>query len=118
MAKGSSGGCLKGALIGCAVVALLIVVGVVGFAMNFDVIRQSGWYRSIADKAASAKADFESAMKVRTELLAIYPAARLGANVQFSSTNGVSDKRLVLTFVDPQFELPEGRSATEAQDRR
>ena len=118
MAKGSSGGCLKGALIGCAVVALLIVVGVVGFAMNFDVIRQSGWYRSIADKAASAKADFESAMKVRTELLAIYPAARLGANVQFSSTNGVSDKRLVLTFVDPEFTLPDERSATEALARK
>lgn len=118
MAKGSSGGCLKGALIGCAVFALLVVVGIVGVAMNFDVIRQSGWYRSIAAKAADAKADFESAMKVRTELLELYPAAQLGANVQFHSTNGVSDKRLVLTFVDPQFELPEERSATEALARK
>jgi hypothetical protein len=118
MAKGSSGGCLKGLLIGCGVVLLLGVVAIVGVAMNFDAIRQSDWYRGIADKAASAKADFESAMKVRSELLAIYPAAELGANLQFHSTNGVSDKRLVLTFVDPQFELPEERSATEALARK
>jgi len=118
MAKGSSGGCLKGALIGCAVVALLIVVGIVGIAMNFDVIRQSGWYRGIADKAASAKADVESAMRVRSELLAIYPAGQLSVNVQFHSTNGVSDKRLVVTLVDPTFALPDERSATEALARK
>lgn len=118
MAKGSSGGCLRGILIGCGVVFLLVVVVIAGIAMNFDTIRQSGWYRSIADKAASAKADFESAMKVRSELLALYPAAQLGANVQFSSTNGVSDKRLVLTFVDPEFAVPDERSATEALARQ
>ncbi|KAB2962733.1 MAG: hypothetical protein F9K16_08355 [Thermoanaerobaculia bacterium] len=118
MAKGGSGGCLRGILIGCGVVFLLVVVGIAGIAMNFDAIRQSGWYRSIADKATSARADVESALKVRSELLAIYPATQLGANVQFSSTNGVSDKRLVLTFVDPAFTLPEGRSATEALARR
>lgn len=117
MAKGG-GGCLKGLLIGCGVALLLGVVAIVGVAMNFDLVRQSGWYRAIADKAASAKADFESAMKVRTELLALYPAAQLGANVQFSSTNGVSDKRLVLSFVDPAFDLPDERSATEALARR
>jgi hypothetical protein len=117
MAK-SGGGCLKGALIGCGVAAALVVVAIVGVAMNFDLVRQSGWYRAIADKAASAKADFESAMKVRSELLALYPAAQLGANIQFSSTNGVSDKRLVLSFVDPEFDLPDERSATEALARK
>lgn len=112
------GGCLKGLMIGCGVVLLLVIVGVAGVAMNLDVIKQSDWYRSMADKVGSAKADFDSALRLRAELLERYPAGQLGANIHFSSTNGVSERRLVLTFVDPTFPLPDGRAATEALARQ
>jgi hypothetical protein len=106
MARSGSGGCLKGLLIGCGVMLLLLVVGIAGVALNFDLVRQSGWYRSIVDKVQSARSDVQNIVRLRSELLELYPAEQLGANVRFSSINGVSNKMLDLQFDEPRFELP------------
>lgn len=106
MARGGSGGCLKGLLIGCGAMLLLVVVAIAGVALNFDLVRQSGWYRSIAGRVQSAKSDIQNMVRLRGELLAIYPAEQLGTNVRFSSANGVSNRVLDLQFFGPRFDLP------------
>ncbi|HSM13443.1 MAG TPA: hypothetical protein VLA66_05190, partial [Thermoanaerobaculia bacterium] len=51
------GGCLKGILIGCGVLLALGILVVVGITMNLDLIKESGWFRSIAKTAETAKVE-------------------------------------------------------------
>jgi len=107
------GGCLKGILIGCGVLLALGILVVVGITMNLDLIKESGWFRSIAKTAETAKVEVGRSMEIRAALLETYPSDQIGVHVGYHSADGVSVKTLAVSIEGPQFAIPEERAAYE-----
>lgn len=106
--KGASGcaGCGKALAIGCAVVLGLGLLAAVGVAMNWRVIKESDWFRGIAEMAAGAKTEFGRMMELREKLDVDYPADSIEIGTSAHSGSDGSTKTLTVTFVNPRFEPP------------
>jgi hypothetical protein len=103
----NSGGCLRALGWGCGCLVLGVVLLVTAAYLGRDLIREMDWYRSLEGAAERAKEDLRAAVALSQEMRDLYPAEdiRLGRVSGFGS-EGV--ETLIVTIVNPAFEMPEG----------
>lgn len=104
-------GCGKVVGYGCLGIVLLILVGALAIWASWDLLRQSGVGRGLAETVGAVRGQIEAIDALRDSLSADYPAEDLGADIQIVTRDGVTTKTLRLSFLNPRFELPEAAEA-------
>jgi len=115
--SGSGGGCGKVLGYGCLAIVLLVVVGGLAIWASWDLLKQSGLGRSVAETVDTVKGQVEAANALRESLLVDYPAEDLRVDFQIHSNNGVTTKTLQVLISNPHFELPDAADARLAKAR-
>lgn len=113
MAETSGAGCVKSCAIGCASVVALGAVLAVGAWMGRDTLRQMGPFKKIADTVEAAKGEAVEMNALGARLAARYPAGAIPIRAHIQSQNGKTTRTIVVTFVDPEFPVPDAPAASE-----
>lgn len=113
----TSWGCLKALSIGCSIVILLILVGLVLLWANWEGIQESEWYRSMTEMADDAKEEMGHMMRLRSSLLAEFPADDVTVQVRKHRGEEAWISSLVVNVVNPRFELDEDPGGWEDKAR-
>jgi hypothetical protein len=117
MADKSGAGCLKSCAVGCASALALVAVLAVGLWLGRDSIKEIGWFKQVSDTVETAKGEAVAMNALGVRLAHSYPAAQIPIRAHIQSENGKTVKALIVTFVDPQFALPESADGQEAKAR-
>jgi hypothetical protein len=110
-------GCLRSAVGGCVGCAVVAVVLVVGLWMSRDAIRQTSWYKNLHGKVEAVQEEAKSLMDLRARLIAAYPADNVGVQVRMNSVNGVSTRTLQVEILNPTFPLPGDDAGKQVEAR-
>jgi hypothetical protein len=117
MADKSGAGCLKSCAVGCATMFGLFVVLAIGAWMGRDTLRQTGWFKQFADRVETAKSEAVQMNALGARLTEQFPAESIPIRAHIQSENGKTVKALVVTFVNPEFPVPESADGKEAKAR-
>ena len=117
MADKSGAGCLKSCAIGCASALALAAVLAVGLWVSRDSLGKLPIFKDLAATVETAKSEAAQMTALGARLSQRYPAAAIPIRAHIQSENGKTVKMLVVTLVDPEFELPESASGQEAKAR-
>lgn len=117
MSTSGKSGCLKSCAGGCAAAAILLVVLAVGAWTSRDSIRKMGPFRRFFDTVETAKSEAVQMNVLGAQLSKRYPAQAIPIRAHIQSDNGKTVKALVVTFVNPEFVLPESADGKEAKAR-
>lgn len=115
--RSDSIGCGKVLGYGCLGLVLFAVVSGLAIWASWDLLKQSGIGRSVAETVETVKSQVEAADALRDELVADYPAEDLRADFQIVTNNGVTTKTLRVSILNPRFEVPENADARLAKAR-
>lgn len=117
MADKSGAGCLKSCAVGCASALALLAVLAIGLWLGRDSIKELGWFKRFSDTVETAKGEAAAMNALGARLARRYPAAQIPIRAHIQTENGKTVKTFVVTFVDPEFALPESADAQEAKAR-
>ena len=118
MAEKSGSGCLKSCAVGCATILALFLVLAVGAWMGRDTLRQTGWFKKIADRFETVKSEAVEMNALGARLAVRYPAQAIPIRMHIQTENGKTVESLVVTFVNPEFSLPDSAAGRPGRRRR
>lgn len=115
--RNSGSGCIKAIGVGCMVIVAMALVGITLIWAKWDDIKDSDWFRSVSEAAAAAQSEMGYMLDLRTSLLQVFPAENINVQAQQHRSTAGSAKTLNVSFINPEFSLPEAMGEKEGKAR-